>query len=262
MGRYWESIWRRLAVQTGRVDWNNFRRDIELMKHLENPTTGRVLAVAPMCVEDFGVPVELMRDSLVGTPRGVVNFHGVPVTRASVEHARMAWAVRLALDDYVDPIIPIRRVVEIGGGFGGLAWAICRALAVDEYTFIDHATVLRIQKRFVVGIREELLATASSCEFDFVRSDQYEKREWPTVDIVLNTRSMMEMDHAEINRYFGWIASVLSPGGIFYSVNRLEKVTRLDDWPWGLFEILDRRRWPEYLDRGPMDEIVARRRTE
>ena len=263
MGSYWNSKWKTLEVELAQADWKTFRTDSRVMQHLENPTTGRVLAVAPKCLEDFGVPIELMRDSLVGAPRGVVNFAGVPVTRASVEHARMAWAVRAAVDRWDLRILPARRIVEIGGGFGGLAWALCRALRVEKYTFIDHPAVLRIQEKFVDGLHEELgvESTWPVDDFRFVRCDEYEETDWPDkVDIVLNTRSMMEMDQAEVNRYFGWIASVLSPGGIFYSLNRLEKVTRMDDWPWGLFDVVERRRWPEYLDRGPMDEIVARLR--
>lgn len=264
MGAYWDSIWRRLARETGRVDWGAFRSNPEMMKHIENPTTARVLEVARRCVEDFGVPVALMKDSLVGAPPGVVNFRGVPVTKASVEHARMAWAVRRALPESGGQRRN-RKVVEIGGGFGGLAWALCRTIRADAYTLIDHPAVLRIQTKFLDGIIEEL-ETTRSCPvkgFRLVRPDEYEKTvPASSVDVVLNTRSMMEMDQSEINRYFGWIASVLSPDGIFYSVNRLEKVTRLNDWPWGLFEIVERRRWPEYIDRAPMDEIVAQRRTE
>ena len=259
MGRYWDSIWRKLLLETARTkDWKTFRRNAELMKHIENPTTGRVLAVAPRCVADFGVPSELMRDSLVGAPPGVVNFDGVSVTRASVEHARMAWAVRRALDGSPAPV----RVVEIGGGFGGFAWALCRAVPLEEYTFVDHRAVLRIQTKFVGGIVEELkeLGSYPTDGFHFVAPPGYETIV-PPVDVVVNTRSMMEMDQAEVNRYFGWIASVLAPSGFFYSVNRLSKVTRLEDWPWGLFEILERRRWPDYLDRGPMDEIIARLRS-
>lgn len=263
MGSYWDGKWRNLAVELAQTDWSKFRTNSRLMRHIENPTTGSILAVAPMCVEDFGVPTELMRDSLVGAPRGVVNVAGVPVTRASVEHARMAWAVRRALEAFADPILPIRKVVEIGGGFGGLAWALCRTIRVDEYTFIDHPTVLHVQTKFVGGIIEELQAIGSypADGFRFVPSDKYEKEVERPVDVVVNTRSMMEMDRWEIDGYFAWIASVLSPAsGLFYSVNRLEKVTRLNDWPWDIFEIVERRRWPTYLDLGPMDEIVARLR--
>lgn len=261
MGSYWESKWRNLGVELAQTDWSKFRTDSRLMRHIENPTTGRVLAMASRCVDEFAIQPYLLFDSLVGSPPVTFGLAGGQITRASVEHARMAWAIDKALYDWGCEGRPV--VVEIGGGFGGLAWQLCRASAVEKYAFVDHPAVLRVQRHFVDGLFEaEAVESQFQMwpDFSFIRADEYEKHLKGPVDVVVNTRSMMEMDQAEVNRYFGWIASVLSPDGIFYSVNRLEKVTRLEGWPWDLFEIVERRRWPTYLDLGPMDEIIARLR--
>jgi hypothetical protein len=151
-------------------------------------------------------------------------------------------------------------VVEIGGGFGGLARTICRALAVQHYTLIDNIAVLRIQRRFLEMADIET-PPAEGFTFhtqeDFIAGVLSDAQ----VDVVVNTRSMMEMELSEINRYFHWIAGALCDPGFFYSVNRLTKETRLVDWPWSLFDV-ERRAWPTYIDHGPMVESFAKRRLQ
>ena len=51
-------------------------------------------------------------------------------------------------------------------------------------------------------------------------------------DLAVNIASFMEMDSAEVERYFALIDKHLELGGYFFCSNRDEKITVFEEYPW------------------------------
>ena len=76
--------------------------------------------------------------------------------------------------------------------------------------------------------------------------------------LVINTRSMMEMDLPTVSFYIGHIQDKLRPGGSFYCVNRYEKKTRLKAYPFDeKWYVSHSAPWPKFIDENPHHELVA-----
>lgn len=86
-----------------------------------------------------------------------------------------------------------------------------------------------------------------------------------SVNLVINTRSMMEMNRETIAKYFREIHLFLKPGGFFYNVNRYSKDTvgepiRFRDYPYD-------ERWSVELSNSSffqphVHEMMARRQAQ
>ena len=128
-------------------------------------------------------------------------------------------------------------VLEIGGGYGGLAAKLKKLLPLAHITIIDlpHAGLLQtyyLQQRFPSG-RLNVLdykvgghlhgAVSNSSDFTVVPSTKIDLLNQQEFDLVINSRSFMEMDQKTISRYFDLIQTRLKVGGLFFNCNRLWK---------------------------------------
>ena len=81
-----------------------------------------------------------------------------------------------------------------------------------------------------------------------------------THDVVVNITSFQEMSDYQVEDYFRLVARSLKPGGLFVCVNRLEKATRFDAYPWHLIpgELLANEE--DLTSRFYFDDQVVQRR--
>ncbi len=96
-------------------------------------------------------------------------------------------------------------------------------------------------------------------DFDFlVLPGQFiEKLPIRSVDMFINTRSMMEMNLETVSYYFEHMHRQLRPGGAFYCINRYEKKTRLKDYPFDEnWYVSYSSPWPSYIDQNPHHELI------
>jgi putative sugar O-methyltransferase len=128
-------------------------------------------------------------------------------------------------------------VLEIGGGYGGLAAKLKKLLPLAHITIIDlpHAGLLQtyyLQQRFPFGrlavldykVSANLQDDASLLsDFIVVPSTKIDLLNRHEFDLVINSRSFMEMDQKTISRYFDLIQSKLKIDGLFFNCNRLWK---------------------------------------
>ena len=128
-------------------------------------------------------------------------------------------------------------VLEIGGGYGGLAAKLKKLLPLAHIAIIDlpHAGLLQtyyLQQRFpsaqmnVLGYKTNANLhgdVSSSSDFTVVPSTKIDLLNWQEFDLVINSRSFMEMDKKTISRYFELIQTRLKVGGLFFNCNRLWK---------------------------------------
>lgn len=162
----------------------------------------------------------VLHESPKGNPRTwpirVTDFGGtIQVTCASIEFAAMAGKVV--------PLIETEglfRILEIGGGYGGLARAIletCRQ--IESYTIVDIPEVARVAAWFL----------ADYPKVRVILPDELAAVPLPT--LVIQTRGFAEMSAAELAYYFAFI-NRLRPGAMLWTINRLTKVSALRDYPF------------------------------
>ena len=284
-GEYWDALLARGRQEHGgkegvldREDlWANFRRNV-ITKGLDNANVPeealpRVHRKWREIYERLSprIPERLrpfLEESPLGNPR-VLEIAGVGVTQSSLEYTYMLSH----LDPYLDPV---RLMVDIGGGYGGLARLLKLSRPGLRVVLLDLPEVNAIQTYFlsrafpeakVLGLSDVFDSgsiDAGRLDFDFlVLPGQLFERLRPfSFEAVVNTRSMMEMDLSTVDFYVRQIQEKLAPGGFFYCLNRYAKKTRLKDYPFDArWRVALSEPWPRFIDENPHHELVAVRET-
>lgn len=154
-----------------------------------------------------------------GNPRGIV-FGGRFLTRETCSQIytahRLDEAVRRA--GLTGPV----NIVEIGGGYGGLAYWLRKVMGsrLGRHAIIDLAEVSAIQAMFLLQTIEEGIVlpgeTPSAAGVQLVLNTAMEQLDFAP-DLVVNQDSMPEMPLAVAENYLDWIAG--SGAALFASFN-------------------------------------------
>lgn len=143
-------------------------------------------------------------------------------------------------------------VCEIGGGFGSLASKIKKIYPNKTIILIDLPESLVLQNFYLSRLfpknkfflYSDLNNKDSSkikiSEYDFILLPPWSKDKLlkkNSVDIVINSRSFMEMDKKVIKEYFNFIHEIIKIDGIFYCLNKKEKIInnipiRIAEYPY------------------------------
>lgn len=246
---YWPTRWATIERRVERGVPLDFRRD-DLTKTFENKADPQTVRRLYRFVTSQGTPPVWCEDRLVGDPMnvGLEDEEGAPfrATRASVEHAFMAHLVQKA-GEHARPLAGVADVVEIGGGFGGLALKIFETLEPKSYELVDTGALLKIQTAFLDrnGYRDELVIASRPNEF-FASARAY--------DLAIATRCFGEMPAVTARDYVQALHRRLRPLGLLMVVSWRQKVSRwtdlgLEALPWSLQDVRD---WPRDIDPNPM----------
>ncbi|MGH9332312.1 MAG: putative sugar O-methyltransferase, partial [Vicinamibacteria bacterium] len=207
-----------------------------------------------------------LEESPIGNP-ATVEIEGRRVSLSSLEYTWMLCH----LEPY---LVDVEVAVDIGGGFGGLARLLKSAHPRLKLVLLDLPEVSAIQTYFLKtafasaklltlrDVRDVDPLDPASLEFDFlVLPGQLIERLVPrSFELVINTRSMMEMDSKTVSFYLDHIQQKLRSGGFFYCLNRYEKKTRFRDYPFDdRWYVSHSEPWPSVIDQNPHHEIVAGR---
>lgn len=214
MGR-WKAAEHELARPD--FDWSTFRQNRRLMKGIQTGHA-RLDMWMSYCRRD-SVPRFAMVDSNFGTPTGRF-VDGKLYTAGSCKNAWYAHdAVRRAAKLSAPALSRSRlHLLEIGGGYGGMARALCSMLPIETVSFIDAEPLVTVQR---VYVRETTRAR--------VVEHDAERR----YDVVTNTMSFGEMPYAAVKTYFDVIKAQLTEGGFFYTANRVSRETDFAAYPYG-----------------------------
>jgi len=157
----------------------------------------------------------------IGSPRITESFGLSPAT---IRYVNSLWEIKLLLDGY-EP----KRILEIGGGYGGLCKIISTEYDFDKYTLIDLPDVEKLTDKYlsnfseldgkidheVSGEYELFIADSSLAECDF--ETQLEYGRWASrckyVYIVYNTFHIKEFADRfnEFLKLFGGYSVLLEP---------------------------------------------------
>jgi hypothetical protein len=253
VSEYWRTRWEQKAKEAESLDMGNFRQN-PLGRGIVNHR--KVTQDLRRLVQDLIPGNDWLADSMVGNPQDTVSLGGGhKATRSSLEHAYMANTIVDHLAWSLSRDVP--HVMEIGPGFGGLAWSLARRIEVGFYLFVDHEVHLKIQRWFTDQTVPQMPRVYITPEV--MLSDNW----YPNAfDLAVCTRALGEMDAEEVSRHCDLMTASVRPGGIAYIVNWIAKVSMLTDlrfhekdWTMEL-----NRSWPRALDGNPMVERVYRRR--
>lgn len=208
-----------------RTMWTDAQRSrLPMINTYVNLTKG----LPPEFCGDEPVPNEAAR--IVGLP-----FGGRLITEDVVHYQKVVTTLFQANAFAAPAAAGSRRLFfEIGGGYGGLAHQIMRAIGDDvTYVIIDlpemlfwSAVFLRLNnpgRRIYLYDRETFSAdtlTQALAENSFVLLPNYRLPDldaFPAIDLALNRLSMQEMTDAQVHGYCAFLARRLT--GCFYSEN-------------------------------------------
>lgn len=159
------------------------------------------------------------------------------------------------LHDIETQILPnkkIHKVCEIGGGYGSFAQKIIQKLKC-KYVFIDLPEA-NFLASFYLKEHFKNLKFIGNCEISnnkldkttFDENDIFILNPWNQItdikfDLIINTRSMMEMDKEIIDEYFKFIQNSIDDEGYFLNINRYRK--KSVGYPINFFEYPYDNRW-------------------
>lgn len=136
---------------------------------------------------------------------------------------------------------PLRGVIEIGGGFGGLARLFKLFEPSAQYWIVDLPEVLAFAYGFLRGNFPEARCVAvppdgpatgdlATADFVLVPAGAIERLQGMAFDLVLNVGTLGEMTQTAVDRYFQLIEQEIHPA-FFYSLDRYGQfpVTRVID---------------------------------
>lgn len=141
------------------------------------------------------------------------------------------------------------RTLEIGPGWGMCAYQLHHAVEIESYTLVDLPENLYISTlhlgtvlpdrpiQFVDVVGGELASVVPRAIHACLPGAIGRIR--AQYDLVINSFSMQEMDLESVREYIDWIESVLSPEGIFVSLNSHAKagVAKPSDYRYEKFHI-------------------------
>lgn len=110
----------------------------------------------------------------------------------------------------------VNHVVEIGAGFGRTCHTILTLCSsVEKYTIIDLKPMLELSSAYLKRVVPDMFDRIC-----FIGSDEYEKQELLTPDLVINIDSFQEMPPSVIDGYMG---RVVNKASRFYCKNPIGK---------------------------------------
>ncbi|MDB2411908.1 putative sugar O-methyltransferase [Litoricolaceae bacterium] len=138
------------------------------------------------------------------------------------------------------------KILEIGGGYGGFARVIIGALPkLVSYTMVElplsaMLAAYYLHESTACGIflnDQEIRAGMGQPIVKIYTPNHNIDRSSGQFDLIINTRSMMEMNLETIAFYFDYINRTLKVGGVFFNINRYVKATsgdvvRICDFPY------------------------------
>ena len=164
------------------------------------------------------------------------------------------------LNKYFDQDINV--ICEIGGGYGSLASKIKKKYPDKTLILIDIPETLIIQSYYLTTMFPNLkfcfyeefkklsFNEIKEEKFDFIIIPPWEKSklaEQNYIDLFINSVSFQEMDKEIILEYFDFIQNSISKNGLFYNLNKNEKIInkipiRISEYPYDKYwKILEKK---------------------
>ncbi len=170
----------------------------------------------------IGIPIDFPD---IGAPYGIKANNSL-ITMEHPEHLYVALRISNAVADYLEDKDSRRlNLVEIGAGFGGLAYWIIKLKKIDleTYSIIDLPLINVLQGYFLakafgaseVRLYGEILN--NSAKISIIPNFAFETAISKDIDVLINENSMPEMSEEIVENYIRHAKKLLA--GVFFSYN-------------------------------------------
>ncbi len=215
-----------------------------------------------------------LNESAIGCPLSF-DFNGQMLSAGGVVNALTAYRIIQWCKSTGLSTRPLR-ILEIGAGYGQLAYQLFQQLQIKSYTICDlpenlFLSAFFLQANFpskvVVFVGKDDLAKDDLPELVFL-APPFLKTLAGSFDLVINSYSFQEMNRTSVVEYFAFVATTLVNDGLFYSLNAHRKsgVVWPSDYPvekFHLASLMPVRKYPHhYVFATNPYELVMTKRTE
>jgi len=237
---HWKKLNNQFYKEVKKKGLKNFRKN-KLSRGLDDEgkmffTNEKLLNLIDKCGKKF---IDKYSECEIGNPN-FYEFNGRKYNMNDLYNINFLYQVQNFMKK------PPRYILEIGGGYGSLAAKLKKFYKDSKIILIDLPEANLLQTYYISSCFEKcniftyedfkikknnVLQKEDFNNFDFVALPPWciEKLGLNnSVDLVINTRSMMEMNMKTIKNYFDNIHKFLKSDGIFYNVNKYEKTTSGD----------------------------------
>lgn len=273
MSEYWNRRWAEMAEALKTHPLSEFRSPSSgaLSKYIVKQNFGQG---GPEAVVDWTMQyldAGYCQDSLVGNPGAVYHRdcstpsaygniyyrEGMTVTADSCQFGFAALHAACLVPENV-------RVLEVGAGYGGFAYALSKQVDISLYTFVDGEPSLSIQRYFRAEAMPNIEADFRHINQTFLPADSH--------DLAVAMHCLGEMSLSDARHYLELFAHAVKPGGHLYLISwkhenlrgeRREQCSKLSDYEPVLrddWRFVFRRLWPEIFDANPAQEWLLERK--
>jgi putative sugar O-methyltransferase len=194
-----------------------------------------------------GPLLEQLEEPELGRPYGV-RYRGRLISQ---DLANSALELAALLDGLPEPLGASPRVLELGGGYGRVAWVVLSTVPGARYVLVDIPPALALAQRYLTSVFPDLPAFAfrrfddgaevadelAAARIAFLTPDQLELVEPLEADVALSISSLHEMLPAQVRRYVELLDRHCD--GVFYTKqwrrwhNPVDDVVMArEDYPW------------------------------
>lgn len=182
-------------------------------------------------------------ESYFGDPL-VFEFDGNMLSAGGIINALTSYRIIQWLKKYKLISKPLR-ILEIGGGYGQVAYQLMQQLSIKSYTFIDlpenlFLCAFYMQANFPAMKVTYLTAKTVKQDNGFIfLTPDFLNNINQKYDLVINSYSLQEMNMESVKKYFSLIEKHLGSDGVFYSLNAHGKagVIKPSDYPIQNFKL-------------------------
>jgi len=250
---HWEIINKNFLNKVKKINLEDFRKKNILSEGLDDQGTffslvENLLELTDLCGKKF---INEFKENYIGNPDNVYEINGSKYNFNDIFIIQFFFKIQKFL------VQEPNRILEIGGGYGALAHKLKKKYFNSTIYLIDLPEAGLIQSYYLSSIygekkfllyedfkkNEEQINIDYLENFDFVILPPWclEKIKFKDFfDLVINTRSFMEIKFNEIKSYFSYIHMTIKNEGIFYNVNKYEKnksgdTIRISEYPYDNF---------------------------
>jgi putative sugar O-methyltransferase len=213
-----------------------------------------------------------LRESPVGCPL-CFEFKGRMFSAGGIINALTSYRILQWCDSSALSARPLR-ILEIGAGYGQVAYQLLQKLQITSYTVCDlpenlFLSAFYLQANFperrAAFIGEDRVAADDQTGFRFL-APPFLTSLHGGFDLVINSYSFQEMNRANVEEYFAFVETRLANDGLFYSLNAHGKsgVVWPSEYPierFKLISLLPVRKYPFQVFATNPYEVVMMKRT-
>ena len=250
---HWKIKNNKFLKKIKQIKLENFRKKNILSAGLDDqgnffPLVENLIDLTDLCGKKF---IDEFKENNIGNPDNFYEIGGEKYNFNDLFIIQFLFKIKKFLNK--EP----KSILEIGGGYGALANKLKKLYSNSSIYLIDLPEAGLLQTYYLSSIYKEKKFFLYD---DFKKKENEINREYLEnfdfvilppwclkkitfknyFDLIINTRSFMEIKFDEIKSYFDYIHKTIKSDGIFYNVNKYEKNTsgdiiKISEYPYDNF---------------------------